>query len=145
MIFIDSIGYIYIIKNFKNNKIYIGQTKRDVNKRFQEHLQESRNPKGKQYDYCLSRGIRKHGENSFDVAILAEVPIEKLDLIEAHYIDMYGSNNPDIGYNVSSGHYDNSMAEEYRDLQPDDDYESDYRINTDDVSNEEIERFLQDF
>ena len=73
------------------------------------------------------------------------MPIEKLDLIEAHYIDMYGSNNPDIGYNVSSGHYDNSMAEEYRDLQPDDDYESDYRINTDDVSNEEIERFLKEF
>lgn len=139
-------GFIYIIKNFANGKIYVGKTERDVKKRFTEHLTESRAKNSPTYNYCLSRAIRKWGENAFDVAILAEdVPLEKLDLIEAHYIDMYQSNNPDIGYNISPGHSDNSAVDEYRTVQSDEDYETDSRINIDNVSNEDIERFLKDF
>ena len=139
-------NFIYIIKNFANNKIYIGKTERSVEERFREHLQESRHPNSPTYNYCLSRAIRKYGENAFDVAILAEdVPIEKLDLVEAHYIDMYNSNNPEIGYNISSGHSDNSMVNEYRDMQPEENYETNSRVNTDDISNEEIEQFLKEF
>ena len=65
-----------------------------------------------------------------------DVPIEKLDLVEAHYIDMYNSNNPEVGYNISSGHSDNSMVDEYRDIQPEENYETSSRINTSDISNE---------
>ena len=134
-------NFIYIIKNFANNKIYIGKTERSVEERFREHLQESRHPNS-----CLSRAIRKYGENAFDVAVLAEdVPIEKLDLVEAHYIDMYCSDSPKIGYNVSKGHYDNSNVEKYRSIQPEENYETSSRVNTDDISNEEIERFLKEF
>lgn len=97
------------------------------------------------YNYCLSRAIRKYGEQAFDVAILAEdVPLEKLDLIEAHYIDMYQSNNPEIGYNISQGHSDNSNVDEYRDIQPDENYETDSRINFDGIDNADIERFLKE-
>ena len=123
-------NFIYIIKNFANNKIYIGKTERSVEERFREHLQESRHPNSPTYNYCLSRAIRKYGENAFDVA---------------HYIDMYNSNNPEIGYNISSGHSDNSMVDEYRDIQPEENYETSSRINTSDISNEEIERFLKEF
>lgn len=138
-------GFIYIIKNFANNKIYIGKTKRDVNKRFTEHLTESRAKNSKTYNYCISRAIRKWGENSFDVAVLAEnVPLDKLDLIEAHYIDMYNSNDPNIGYNISKGEFDNSNVEEYRDIQPNDDYDDKGRINTEDIDNDDIERFLKE-
>ena len=138
-------GYIYIIKNFANNKIYIGKTERDVKKRFREHLQESRKENSKAYNYCLARAIRKYGENAFDVAILAEnVPLEKLDLIEAHYIDMYCSNNPKIGYNASKGHYDNSNAEKYRSIQSEENYDTNSRVKLDDISDEDVENFLKE-
>lgn len=139
------VGFVYIIKNFANNKIYIGKTERDVNKRFREHLTESRAKNSKTYNYCISRAIRKYGENAFDVAVLAEnVPLEKLDLIEAHYIDMYDSSNPKIGYNISQGHSDNSNVDEYREIQPDDDYDTETRVNLDGISNEDIEYFLKE-
>lgn len=138
-------NFIYIIKNFANNKIYIGKTERSVEERFREHLQESRHPNSPTYNYCLSRAIRKYGENAFDVAILAEdVPIEKLDLVEAHYIDMYCSNNPKIGYNVSKGNYDNSNVEKYRSIQPEENYDTSSRVNLDDISNEDVENFLKE-
>lgn len=138
-------NFIYIIKNFANNKIYIGKTERSVEERFREHLQESRHPNSPTYNYCLSRAIRKYGENAFDVAILAEdVPIEKLDLVEAHYIDMYCSNSPKIGYNVSKGHYDNSNVEKYRSIQPEENYDTSSRVNLDDISNEDVENFLKE-
>lgn len=139
-------NFIYIIKNFANDKIYIGKTERSVEERFREHLQESRHPNSPTYNYCLSRAIRKYGENAFDVAVLAEnVPIEKLDLVEAHYIDMYCSDSPKIGYNVSKGHYDNSNVEKYRSIQPEENYETGSRVNTNNISNEEIEEFLKKF
>lgn len=138
-------NFIYIIKNFANNKIYIGKTERSVEERFREHLQESRHPNSPTYNYCLSRAIRKYGENAFDVAVLAEdVPIEKLDLVEAHYIDMYCSNNPKIGYNVSKGNYDNSNVEKYRSIQPEENYDTSSRVNLDDISNEDVENFLKE-
>lgn len=138
-------NYIYIIKNFCNGKIYIGKTERDVNKRFTEHLTESRAKSSPTYHYCLSRAVRRYGEQCFDVAILAEdVPLEKLDLIEAHYIDLYQSDNPEFGYNISSGHSDNSNVDKYRDIQPEDNYETDSRVNTDDITNEEVEDFLKE-
>ena len=138
-------NFIYIIKNFANNKIYIGKTERSVEERFREHLQESRHPNSPTYNYCLSRAIRKYGENAFDVAVLAEdVPIEKLDLVEAHYIDMYCSNSPKIGYNVSKGHYDNSNVEKYRSIQPEENYDTSSRVNLDEISNEDVENFLKE-
>ena len=138
-------NYIYIIKNFCNGKVYIGKTERNVNKRFTEHLTESRAKSSPTYNYCLSRAIRRYGEQCFDVAILAEdVPLEKLDLIEAHYIDMYRSNDYKFGYNISSGHSDNSDVDKYRQIQSKEDYDTNSRINADSITNEEIEGFLKE-
>lgn len=138
-------NYIYIIKNFQNGKVYVGKTERDINKRFVEHLTESRAKDSPTYNYCLSRAIRKYGEQAFDVAVLAEdVPIEKLDLIEAHYIDMYRANDPNFGYNISAGHSNNNDVDKYRDIQPEEDYNTDSRVNTDNITNEEIEGFLKE-
>ena len=58
---------------------------------------------------------------------------------------MYQSNNPDIGYNISKGHSDNSNVEDYRDIQPNEDYDTDSRIQLNDITNEEIEHFLKEF
>lgn len=138
-------GQIYIIKNFANNKIYIGQTTIGTQKRFQTHIQEAFDEKKKEYHYCLSRGIRKYGKQAFDVAVLAnDVPADKLDIVEAHYIDMYKANDPDYGYNMSAGHRDNSNHNAYREMQPDEDYDPE-KIHIDDISDEDITSFLEEF
>ena len=142
---------IYIIKNFANGKIYIGKTQREgevdeiAKKRFQEHSQESFNANKQAYNYCISRAIRKWGKQNFDYAILAsDIPKDDLLLVEAHYIDLYNATDPEIGYNTSHGFNDNSNIEEYREIQPDENYEDNAHVNTDDISNEDIERFLKE-
>lgn len=136
-------GCIYIIKNFANGKLYVGQTILEVRTRFNTHMQEAFDKKKKEYDFCLSRGIRKYGRDAFDVAILADnVPKDQLDLIEAHYIDLYDTTNPDIGYNMSKGFRDTSNHKYYDDLKPDEDYEDNNFFEN--VTDEEIDSFLED-
>ena len=108
-------GEIYIIKNFANKLKYIGQTIQSSQERFSQHIRESKAEGRKEYNYPISRAIREYGEEAFDFAVLAEnVPIEDLDLIESHYIDMYDTCNPQKGYNVSIGHNDTSNYKKYR-------------------------------
>jgi len=137
-------GCIYIIKNFANGKKYIGKTNRNPLTRFNEHMQEAFAQNSPTYNYCLSRAIRKYGKQAFDWAILAEdIPEEDLLLIEAHYIDMYNTTDPKVGYNTSKGFNDNSDIDKYREMQPDEDYEPN-PINFDDISDEDIENFLNE-
>lgn len=136
-------GCIYIIKNFANGKLYVGQTILEVRKRFNTHMQEAFDKKKKEYDFCLSRGIRKYGRDAFDVAILADnVPKDQLDLIEAHYIDLYDTTNPDIGYNMSKGFRDTSNYKYYENLKPDENYEDNNFFEN--VTDEEIDAFLEE-
>ena len=135
---------VYIIKNFANGKIYIGKTERDAKKRFTEHLTESRAKNSPTYNYCLSRAIRKWGEQSFDFAILADnIEDDMLDIVEAHYIDMYNTLAPN-GYNKSAGLNDNSLAEEIDELAFDDDYSDNAKVVIDDISDDDIDRFLRE-
>lgn len=132
-------GEIYIIKNFVNDKIYIGQTVTGSQNRFTQHLNEAFAKDRKEYNYYLSKAIRKYGKEAFDFAILADnVPKDDLDLIEEHYIDMYNSSDPDIGYNVSIGGNDTSRFEEYQELEIDDE-----DIDFDDITDEDVDRILQ--
>ena len=83
---------------------------------------------------------------NFDYAILAsDIPHDDILLVEAHYIDLYNTTDPEIGYNTSPGFNDNSNIDEYRDIQPDEDYEDNTHVNIDDISNEDIEQFLKEF
>lgn len=127
-------GEIYIIKNFVNNKIYIGQTITGSVNRFTQHLNEAFQEDRKEYNYYLSRAIRKYGKEAFDFAVLAEnVPEEDLNLVEEHYIDMYNSCNPDIGYNVSTGSNDTSNYRDYQQLEEDNEDIDFLEITDDDV------------
>lgn len=133
-------GEIYIIKNFSNNKKYIGQTVQSSQERFSQHIREAYAKGRKEYDYCLSRGIRKYGKEAFDFAVLADsVPLEDLDLVEEHYIDMYNTTDPAYGYNMSIGHRDTANFKKYHALR--DEEEEKYE----DISDEEIERMLEEF
>ena len=144
---------IYIIKNFANNKIYIGKTEREgdvdeiAKKRFQEHIQESFNENTKAYTYCISRAIRKWGVQAFDYAILArDIPSEDLLLVEEHYIDMYNACDPKCGYNMSSGGNDNSDSQTYEESKPEDNYTNASRVNINDIdlTDEDIKNFFRE-
>lgn len=136
-------GCIYIIKNIVNNKIYIGKTINTAEERFKQHLQEARNPNKPIYNSCLNRGIRKYGDDAFHYTILADdIDEETLGLIEEHYINMYCSNNPKIGYNNSPGGNDNTKAKEKYKIAPDDNYDDNPKVITDDISDEEVDEWI---
>ncbi len=46
-------GYIYKITNTINNKCYIGQTRTNINKRWNKHKFVSTDPSNKAYNYPL--------------------------------------------------------------------------------------------
>ena len=134
-------GEIYIIKNFANGKYYIGQTVQSSQERYSQHIREAFAKGRKEYDYCLSRGIRKYGKESFDFAILAEhVPIDDLDLVEEHYIDMYNTADPKHGYNMSIGHRDTANFKKYHMMRDDEEEEF-----FDEITDEDIEKMLEEF
>lgn len=132
-------GEIYIIKNFVNGKRYIGQTVQSSQERFSQHIREAYAKGRKEYNYCLSRGIRKYGEESFDYAVLADkVPLDDLDLVEEHYIDMYQTTNPELGYNNSIGHRDTSNFKKYKAMAKEE--EKHFK----EISDEDIDRILNE-
>lgn len=133
-------GEIYIIKNFSNGKYYIGLTIQPSQERFSQHIRESKYKDRKEYNYCISRAIRKYGPEAFDFAILADhVPVEDLELIEAHYIDMYNTTDPRYGYNMSAGQYDTANFKKYHQIR------SAEEEQYEDISDEEIDNILAEF
>ena len=137
-------GTIYMIRNIKNDKRYVGQSVQPVEKRFRQHIEAAYLEGRRAYNTCLSRAIRKHGSDFFEVGILAEdVPDDDLDIVEAHYIDMYNTLAPN-GYNKSVGFNDNSLAEELDDLTDDNDYSDNAKVMIDDVSDDDVDRFLRE-
>ena len=91
-------GFIYIIRNTVNNKVYIGQTKVSVTRRWQEHLRHA-----KYGDQVINRAMRKYGIDKFYVETLEICNIDVIDYREMYYIDLYDSTNKSKGYNVSIG------------------------------------------
>jgi hypothetical protein len=88
-------GSIYSIQS-PSGKYYVGQTMRDPNRRFQEHLQNSSNCK------VLKSAISKHGKNNMKFKILEKVEVESLDEREVYWISKFNSLVPN-GYNLTSG------------------------------------------
>lgn len=58
-------GFIYIIRNTINNKIYIGQTRTSVEQRWKEHLRHAQY--GKQ---IINRAMKKYGVDKFYIEML---------------------------------------------------------------------------
>ena len=91
-------GFIYIIKNTVNSKVYIGQTRVSVETRWKEHLRHARYG-----DQLINRAMRKYGVSKFYVETLEICDYSVIDEREMYYIDLYDSTNKSIGYNVSIG------------------------------------------
>ena len=91
-------GFIYIIRNTINDKVYIGQTRTSVDIRWKEHLRHA-----KYGDQVINRAMRKYGVDKFYIETLEICDISVIDYREVYYIDLYDSTNKSKGYNVSIG------------------------------------------
>lgn len=91
------IGYVYLIKNLQNNKVYIGQTI-NLEIRIKSHLN---NKKNKTH---FEKAILKYGKHNFSWRILGEcLSKEELNLAEKECISFFESNDRRYGYNLTDG------------------------------------------
>lgn len=97
-------GYIYKITNKINNKVYIGQTKRDIKVRFWQHKTDS-NKK----DFVLYKAMRKYGKDNFYIEIIEKCENDLLNRQEKYWISFYNSYNK--GYNSTIGGETSSMVQ----------------------------------
>ena len=91
---------IYKIVNIVTNKVYIGQTKRDIEKRWKEHINELN--KNIHNNLHLQRSWNKYGKENFvfDIIEINE-DNDKIDRLEMFYINQYDSFVN--GYNMNLG------------------------------------------
>ncbi|OHD22819.1 MAG: hypothetical protein A2Y34_04325 [Spirochaetes bacterium GWC1_27_15] len=92
-------GIIYCATNTVNDKRYIGQTIRGLNRRKKEHISQANN----ESKYAFHLAISKYGEDAFEWAIIdiAENQ-EELDEKELYWIDYYNCYGVN-GYNMTVG------------------------------------------
>ena len=93
----DKNGIVYCHRNKTNNKIYVGQTTQDKDRRWKN---------GQGYKNCplFYKAIEKYGWENFEHIILEEnLGIAELDAKEKFYIQKYKSNIPEYGYNLTNG------------------------------------------
>ena len=96
-------GIIYCITNLVNNKIYIGQTHRILQERWNEHLTAGKDINNNR---PLYKAMRKYGENNFSIDILEKCPDDELDEKERYWIkekQSWIAKYPDKGYNITCG------------------------------------------
>ena len=96
---------VYLHRNLKNQKVYIGQTSQSVQKRWN-------NGKGYVSSPHFYAAIQKYGWDNFEHIILKEkLTAEEADYQEKYYINLYQSQQPEKGYNILSG--GNEKLKEY--------------------------------
>ena len=94
-------GYIYKTTNLLNGKIYIGQKK-------STHLVESYLGSGD----LISRAIKKYGKENFKLELLEYCKDKSdLDKKEKYYIDLFKSQDINIGYNIADGGQGGDLGE----------------------------------
>ena len=91
------IGYIYKIKSPLSSKCYIGQTIRNIQQRFKEHIKRDSDTK-------LAKAFIKYGAENFNCELVEKIKDatpEKLNQAEEYWIKFYDSYNN--GYNMTLG------------------------------------------
>ena len=91
-------GFIYLVRNTINGKIYVGQTRLSVvAQRWRSHLKAAN---GTRSAMVLHQAIRKYGAAAFAVSVLAELNEQNaLDELERFWILGLRSIDQHIGYN----------------------------------------------
>ena len=91
-------GIIYKITNTINNKIYIGQTTRNIPERWREHKSKSAPSDGT----YLHNAIAKYGEKNFIIEEIDNCPDDLLNDKESEWIAILDTMYPK-GYNLTRG------------------------------------------
>ena len=89
-------GCIYKIRNKIDNKIYIGQTKQDLDLRWKQHLKNRSNCR------YLKHGFDKHGIDNFEFKLVCITFDDLLNDMEIEYIKHFKCLVPN-GYNLRLG------------------------------------------
>jgi group I intron endonuclease len=95
---------IYCIRNSLTQKIYIGKSNWDIEKRWKNHVYKLK--AGTHDNRYLQRSFDKHGMGSFEFLILEQVQeITDIELSkkETQYIQQFDSTSRDKGYNLTLG------------------------------------------
>lgn len=97
-------SYIYKITNIITNKIYIGYTSQNINKRFYQHKWEAFNVNQSNNHSYLYKSMRKYGTENFIIDIIYEFNenSENWQELEKYYINLFNSRRPN-GYNLLEG------------------------------------------
>ena len=90
-------GIIYKIVNDINDKVYIGQTIKSMNRRWTSHLVSAKSSPS-----LIYRAMRKYGIEHFHPEIIEECSTDMLDEREQYWIKEYNSFGAD-GYNSTYG------------------------------------------
>jgi group I intron endonuclease len=103
---------IYLIKNLKNNKEYIGQTW-DLVDRKKKWSKQLKNKSGR-YNQHLENSFAKYGAENFEFSIIDDDCDDQFDLntTEIYYIWERDSYNPEYGYNKTHGGEGGKATEE---------------------------------
>ena len=96
-------GYIYKITNNINGKVYIGQTIRNIEIRWHEHLRHGFNSNSNEYSRHLYNSMRKYGKENFNIELIEYCENDLIDDREMFWIKHYNSFDPDYGYNLTLG------------------------------------------
>lgn len=102
----DEYGIIYCALNIVNNKRYIGQTIRGLERRKREHIWQSE----KDSEFTFHKALRKYGKDKFEWSIIDVASnAEELDEKEIYWINKYDTYH--YGYNMSTGGQFNQRTE----------------------------------
>lgn len=105
-------GIIYKITNLITGKVYIGQTKHSIEKRFKEHIRTSFSD-DRPHGY-IHKSIRKYGIENFSVEqIDSAKSFDEMNEKECYWITQENSLSPN-GYNLVGGGNGKGISEETR-------------------------------
>lgn len=104
-------AYIYVITNNINGKQYVGKTHYSIEKRFQEHLHDSKRKRCEKRP--LYSAINKYGSENFSIELLEECSVDEVADREIYWIDKL--NTYHYGYNATHGG-DGKKLYDYKEL-----------------------------
>ena len=89
-------GYIYKITHKESQKSYIGQTVKDLEERWREHMKKTSNCR------YLLHALNKYGKDAFEFKLICICFDEDLNRFEIDYMKKYNTISPN-GYNLREG------------------------------------------